>query len=125
MKLLLDTHVLLWWLAEPSKIAHAARTEIGNPRNAVFVSAVSIQEIVIKEGKKRLTVSAPLLPSLDENGFFHLPVNLNHAMAMRELPPIHKDPFDRQLVAQCRAEAMTLVTHDQVLANYDIALLPA
>jgi len=125
MKLLLDTHVLLWWVGEPAKIAHAARIEIANPRNAVFVSAVSIQEIVIKEGKKRLTTPGPILPLIDENRFFHLPVMLSHAMAMRDLPPIHKDPFDRQLVAQCRAEAMTLVTHDKILAKYEIPLLSA
>jgi PIN domain nuclease of toxin-antitoxin system len=72
-----------------------------------------------------LTTPGPILPLLDENKFLHLPVNLHHAMAMRDLPPIHKDPFDRQLVAQCRAEGMTLVTHDQVLAEYEIPLLPA
>ena len=81
MKLLLDTHVRLWWLEDPPLIADAARVEIANPRNAVYVSAASIQEIVIKQGQKRLSCPEPLLPLLDENNFSHLPVTLAHALA--------------------------------------------
>jgi PIN domain nuclease of toxin-antitoxin system len=125
MKLLLDTHVLLWWLEDPPLITEPARIEIANPRNAVYVSAASIQEIVIKQGQKRLSCSEPLLPLLDENKFSHLPVTLAHAMALRDLPLLHKDPFDRQLLAQCRYEGMTLATRDRTLTKYDVPFVIA
>ncbi len=125
MKLLLDTHVFLWWLEDPSLIAEAARIEIANPRNAVYVSAVSIQEIVIKQQQKRLTCPEPLLPLLDVNKFSPLPVMLAHALALRELPLLHKDPFDRQLLAQCRSDGMTLVTRDRTLTKYGVPLVIA
>jgi PIN domain nuclease of toxin-antitoxin system len=125
MKLLLDTHVLLWWLEDPSLIADAARIEIANPRNAAYVSAVSIQEIMIKQVQKRLTCPDSLMPLLDENRFWHLPVSLEHALALGSLPPLHKDPFDRQLVGQCRCESMTLVTRDRTIPKYDVSFLLA
>ena len=125
MKLLLDTHVFLWWLSDPSLIADASRIEIANPRNAVYVSATSIQEIVIKQAQNRLSCPEPLLPLLDENRFSHLPVTLTHALAIASLPPLHKDPFDRQLVAQCHAEAMTLVSRDRILREYGVSFLLA
>jgi PIN domain nuclease of toxin-antitoxin system len=125
MKLLLDTHVLLWWLEDPALIAHAARIEIANPRHAVYVSAASIQEIIIKQLQNRLSCPEPLLPLLEVNRFSHLPITLTHALAMRELPRLHKDPFDRQLVAQCRSDAMTLITRDSVLTKYEVSFLLA
>ena len=125
MKLLLDTHVLLWWLDDPGIVAEPARLEIANPRNFVYVSAASIQEIIIKEGQKKLSCPAPLLPLLDENRFSALPVTLGHAMALRELPTLHKDPFDRQLLAQCVVEGMTLVTRDRTMRKYGVSFLIA
>ena len=125
MKLLLDTQVLLWWLEDPSTIAEAARIEIANPRNVAYVSAASIQEIVIKQGQNRLSCPDDLLPLLDVNKFSHLPITLEHALRLRLLPPLHKDPFDRVLLAQCRAEDMTLVTRDRVLMKYDSSFLLA
>ena len=125
MKLLLDTHVLLWWLEDPSTIAEAARIEIANPRNAAYVSAASVQEIVIKQEQKRLSCPDDLLPLLDVNKFSHLPITLDHALSLRLLPALHKDPFDRILLAQCRAEDMTLVTRDRVLMKYETSFLLA
>ena len=86
MKLLLDTHVLLWWLDDPAQIAEAARIEIANPRNAAYVSAASIHEIVIKKAQKRLSCPEPLLPLLDVNKFSHLPVTLAHALRSATCP---------------------------------------
>lgn len=125
MKLLLDTHVLLWWLEDPASIVDAARIEIANPRNAAFVSAASIQEIVIKKEQNRLSCPDDLLPLLSTNKFAHLPVTLDHALAVQALPPLHKDPFDRLLLAQCRCEGMTLVTRDRLLPKYGIPFLLA
>lgn len=125
MRLLLDTHVLLWWLEDPAILADVARVEIANPRNVVYVSAVSVQEIMIKQSRKRLTCPEPLLPLLDENRFSSLPVTLDHALALGSLPLLHKDPFDRQLVAQCLIEEMTLVTRDSVLKKYAAPVIAA
>lgn len=125
MKLLLDTHVLLWWLEDPALLADEARVAVANPRNAVYVSASSVQEITIKQARNRLTCPEPLLPLLDENKFSRLPVTLDHALALRALPPLHKDPFDRQLVAQCRCEDLTLVTRDRMQMKYDVPVIAA
>ena len=101
------------------------RIEIANPRNAVYVSAVSIQEIVIKQQQKRLSFPEPLLPLLDVNKFSPLPVMLAHALALRELPLLHKDPFDRQLLAQCHYEGMALITRDRTLTKYGVPFVLA
>ena len=125
MKPLLDTHVLLWWFDDSATLSDAARIEIANPRNAVYVSAVSIQEIAIKQSGNRLTCPEPLLPLLDVNRFSRHPISLEHALALRSLPFIHKDHFDRQLVAQCLVEEMTLVTRDPVLKQYAAPIIAA
>jgi PIN domain nuclease of toxin-antitoxin system len=123
VKLLLDTHVFLWWIDEPKLLSDLARLEIADPRNAVFVSAVCIQEIVLKQARNRLKCADPILPLVTVNRFTPLPVTLDHAQAMRDLPPLHKDPFDRQLIAQAEVEGMTLVTRDKTLAGYRVPLL--
>jgi PIN domain nuclease of toxin-antitoxin system len=125
VRLLLDTHAFLWWLDDPQLLADAARIEIANPRNAVFVSAVCIQEIVLKQARNKLTCPDPILPLIAENRFTPLPITLDHAQAVRDLPPLHKDPFDRQLVAQARVEGMTFVTRDGTLAGYGVPVLAA
>ena len=125
MKLLLDTHAFLWWLDDPLLLADGARIEIANPRNAVFVSAVCVQEIVIKQALKRLSCPETVLPLIAANRFSPLPITLEHAQAMRDLPRLHKDPFDRQLVAQSRVEGMMLVTRDPIIADYGIPVLIA
>jgi len=125
MRLLLDTHVLLWWLGDPATLTDVACVEIANPRNAVYVSAASVQEITIKQALNRLTCPEPLLPLLGVNRFAPLPITLDHALALGTLPSLHKDPFDRQLVAQCRCEDMTLVTRDRMLMQYGVQIIPA
>ena len=125
MKLLLDTHVFLWWLDDPLLLADAARIEIANPRNAVFISAVCIQEIVLKRTRNLLDCPDPILPLIAANRFTPLPITLEHAQAMNDLPSLHKDPFDRQLVAQCQIEGMTIVTRDKMLPGYGIPVLVA
>ncbi len=125
MKLLLDTHALLWWLADPNSLSDLARLEIADGRNPVFVSAASVWEIVIKRSLVKLDCPDTLLESIKDARFAHLPVNLEHAQAVGALPPLHRDPFDRLLVAQCRCEGMTFVTRDKSLADYDVPLLEA
>ena len=117
MRLLLDTHLLLWALGQPSKLSAAARKQI--EKEDVYVSAASIWEISIKSALGKLQADpAEVLGAVDPAGFAHLPITGEHAAKTIELLPHHKDPFDRMLVAQAFCEPMILLTNDDALADY-------
>lgn len=121
MKLLLDTHLLLWAAGEPRRLSKRARTLIDNPDNELLFSAASLWEVAIKRGLGRedLKVDARLLRrGLLDNGYSELPIISDHVVATESLPPIHKDPFDRVLVAQATVEGVTLLTIDSLVAQY-------
>lgn len=121
MKLLLDTQLLLWTAGQPERLSREARALIERPENELCFSAASIWEVVIRQGLGRedLRVNARLLRrGLLDNGFSELPVGSEHAVALDGLPPIHKDPFDRILIAQALVEGITLLTSDSVVARY-------
>ncbi|MDP4624046.1 MAG: type II toxin-antitoxin system VapC family toxin [Akkermansiaceae bacterium] len=123
MRILLDSHALLWWMGEPSKLSPAARAAIANPENEVFASAVSIWEIGLKRSKGKLVVPENFVDFLPENGIAELPFTSAHAQSSVLLPTIHGDPFDRALIAQCQHESLTFATRDKVMADYNIAVL--
>lgn len=125
MNLLLDTHVLLWAIDQPEQLDEAARQAIRNARNRVVVSAASAWEIAIKRGLGKLRFDADLAEVLEAVGFDALGVGFEHARVAGDLPRVHRDPFDRMLVAQAQVDALTLVTRDPVFARYDVAILPA
>lgn len=121
MKLLLDTHLLLWAAGEPGKLPPAALAEIENADNDPTFSAASLWEIAIKRalGRADFTVDTRLLRrGLIDNGYSELPITSEHAIAVEGLPPIHKDPFDRILIAQSIVEGITLLTVDDQVAQY-------
>lgn len=121
MKLLLDTHLLLWAAGEPDRLSAAARALIGDTENELFFSAASVWEIAIKSGLGRDDFQADarlLRRGLLDNGYSELPIGSAHAVAIDNLPPIHKDPFDRILVAQAMVEGITLLTTDSLVAQY-------
>lgn len=121
MKILLDTHLLLWAAGEPEKLPDAARAIIEDRSVELWFSAASLWEIAIKRGLGRpdFRVDPRLLRrGLVENGYVELPVTGVHAVAIDLLPPLHKDPFDRMLVAQAIAESVTLLTGDALVAQY-------
>ena len=121
MRLLLDTHLLLWAVASSHRLSAATQLLIEDPRNDVHYSAASIWEIAIKTTLRRegFRVDLPLLCStLPAMGVKELPVRSEHAVGVTELPPIHRDPFERLLVAQSIVEPMVLLTNDAVLARY-------
>jgi PIN domain nuclease of toxin-antitoxin system len=121
MKLLLDTHLLLWAASASAKMPEAARILIDNPENEVWFSAASIWEVAIKRslGRDDFQVDARLLRrGLLDNGYTELPINSAHAVAIDSLPSIHKDPFDRILVAQATVEGVILLTSDPLVAEY-------
>jgi PIN domain nuclease of toxin-antitoxin system len=121
MKFLLDTHLLLWAAGEPDRLPVQARKLLDAPENELFFSAASLWEIVIKRGLGRedFKVDARLLRrGLLDNGYSELPIGSEHTVALESLPPLHKDPFDRILVAQAQVEGITLLTSDARVAQY-------
>lgn len=116
-RILLDTHLLLWAVAEPRKLSSAARSRID--RAEVFVSAASIWEVSIKAALGKLAADpAELLAEIEPAGFILLPVTGEHAAAVARLPAVHTDPFDRMLIAQAKTEPLLLLTNDAILARY-------
>jgi PIN domain nuclease of toxin-antitoxin system len=121
VKFLLDTHVLLWAAGQPDRLPAKARRLMGDPRNELIFSAASLWEIAIKKGLGRddFQVDARLLRrGLLDNGYSELAITSAHAVAIDTLPPIHKDPFDRLLIAQSMMEGITLLTTDPIVAKY-------
>ena len=121
MKILLDTHLLLWAAGQPGRLSARARKLINDPHNQPVFSAVSLWEIAIKSGLGRADfhVNARMLRrELLDNGYTELAITGEHVVAVAELPAIHRDPFDRLLVAQAMIEGITLLSADPVLAEY-------
>jgi PIN domain nuclease of toxin-antitoxin system len=121
VKLLLDTQLLLWAAGEPERLSAAARKLLNDPRNELLFSAASLWEIAIKSslGREDFRVNPRLLlRGLLDNGYVELPVTSQHAVGLDSLPPLHKDPFDRLLVAQALSEGITLLTTDGQLSLY-------
>jgi len=117
VRVLLDTHLLLWALSQPSKLSAAARKQIVAAE--VYVSAASIWEISIKSALGKLAANAgEVLAGIEPAGFSLLPITGEHAAKVAELPLLHKDPFDRMLVAQAATEPMVLLTNDEPLRGY-------
>jgi PIN domain nuclease of toxin-antitoxin system len=121
MKLLLETHLLLWAAGEPRRLSRKTRTLIDDPDNELLFSAASLWEVAIKRGLGRadFQVDARLLRrGLLDNGYSELPISSDHVVATESLPAIHKDPFDRILVAQATVEGVTLLTVDPMVSQY-------
>lgn len=125
MRLLLDTHVFLWWLADARELGPKARRAIADPGNEVLLSAASIWEIGIKKALGKLRAPERLDRIAEESGFVGLPITLAHAEAAAALPPHHRDPFDRMLVAQAQIENVTIVTQDPQLSLYKTRIVAA
>ncbi len=127
MKLLLDTHALLWWLAGDEKLSLTARYAIGDPINTVAVSAVSAMEISTKFRIGKLPQAAPLVHDLAaiiaDQGFAELPISFRHAKVAGEMNIAHKDPFDRLLIAQAQLEDMNLVSNETLFDDFAIRRL--
>ena len=121
-RLLLDTHVFLWWKVNDSRLVDPAKTAIVNAA-LVMVSAASAWEMAIKSQLGKLALSEDISKGVEESGFEKLTISFEHATEVANLPQHHKDPFDRMLVAQARVERLTLVTHDRLLEAYPVPIL--
>ena len=134
MRILLDSHVFVWAKSAPEKLSDGARTAIIDPENEVFVSLASAWELWIKHAKKPIVAFAPVLDSgasaflkaTRESGIALLDITLDHAAGAAALPRIHRDPFDRMLIAQAMAERLTIMTDDTAFKRYkDLRLIAA
>ncbi len=124
MRVLLDTHALLWWLSDDQKLSAKVRALIEDPTNQVYVSAVSGWEISIKQTLGKLDVdTSKLIDEVGNNGFSLLHVSFQHGIKAGTLPSHHRDPFDRMLIAQAQLEELKLVSVDGCFAAYDITLI--
>jgi PIN domain nuclease of toxin-antitoxin system len=122
VKLLLDTHVVLWWRADSTQLTRAARRTIASAAE-ILVSAASGWEVAVKVSVGKLRLADSFAWMVSESGFTELSVNLAHAERVTMLPRHHRDPFDRMLVAQAQAESATLVTHDRRFTPYDVPVI--
>jgi PIN domain nuclease of toxin-antitoxin system len=124
MSLLLDTHVVLWWLADDPGLPEEIKDRLDHEPD-VRVSAATIWEIAIKQALGKISAPVDLPDRVRDSGFRELPIDFTHAIAAGRLPLIHRDPFDRMLVAQARCEHLTLVTRDLYCQQYEVAILRA
>jgi PIN domain nuclease of toxin-antitoxin system len=124
MKALLDTRVFLWVLVEPERIAAKVRRALEDPAHTVFVSVVSGWEIEIKRALGKIQAPANLTGSVQALRFTELPLQFRHVRELARLPDRHGDPFDRMLIAQARADGLTLVTHDRDIIGYPVKTMP-
>lgn len=124
-KLLLDTHALLWWLADHPRLGLKAKSLIAEPRNVVYVSAAILWEISIKKSLGKLSATENLDQVVEEEGFTKLPISCFHGDQAGLLPKHHKDPFDRMLIAQAQSEGLSIITNDEIFSSYSVQIVNA
>ncbi len=119
-RFLLDTHTLLWWLADSEQLGERCRGIIGDQRNQIFVSAATTWEISIKMSLGKLEAPEDIDTIVEDEGFSKLPISLYHGQLAGKLPALHRDPFDRMLIAQAQAEGLIFLTADEVIGQYQL-----
>ena len=122
-RFLLDTHVLLWWFMDDPRLGVSARQAIANARNEVYVSAASGWEVAIKRALGKLRAPGDLYKRAEAQGFISLSITFRHAEQAGALPLLHRDPFDRILIAQAQVENLALITGDERIKRYDVRIL--
>ena len=120
MRLLLDTHIVLWWDTDDPRLSAVFRAAVASPESEVFVSAASAWEIGIKRASGKLQIGASVAHTILRHAFIALPVTVEHAEWAGSLPLLHRDPFDRLLVAQAQLEGLVLVTVDDQILRYQV-----
>ncbi|GIF41031.1 type II toxin-antitoxin system VapC family toxin [Actinoplanes xinjiangensis] len=124
MSLLLDTHVVLWWLTDDPTLSAEIKERLDHEPD-VYISPATIWEVAIKQSLGKLEKPADLPERIRDSGFRHLNITAEHALVAERLPLIHRDPFDRMLIAQAKVEHLTLVTRDAHIQKYDVSVLPS
>ena len=124
MNLLLDTQIAFWWLGDTPELPDAVREVVQDADNVVYVSAATIWEIAIKRALGKLEIGDEYVSEIADQGFVELPIRWQHAKRVEALPMLHRDPFDRLLIAQAQALGLTLVTTDGLIREYAVNVLP-
>ncbi len=122
MRYLLDTHVFIWWMEKNKRLPDKLMNLINDPQNEVYLSVVNVWEIVIKNAKGKLKSPKDIKGGIQKSSFVLLPIDINHVLEVEKLPDIHKDPFDRILIAQAKVENLTLITSDEKIWKYKQSL---
>jgi PIN domain nuclease of toxin-antitoxin system len=120
MELLLDTHAFLWWDSQDPRLPEILRSAIESSTNTVYVSAATVWEIAIKKASGKLIFGQSVARAIEQQGFQAIPITIDHAERAGSLPPLHRDPFDRLLVAQAQMEGLVLVTVDEQILRYQV-----
>jgi PIN domain nuclease of toxin-antitoxin system len=120
---LLDTHILLWWLFDDKRLTNKIRDLIESPDNQIFVSIISVWEIIIKKSLNKLIAPDNLEEVLQNDNFDILPVDIKHVLYLENLPYEHSDPFDRLLISQCLSEDLIFITDDKIIRKYEVKCL--
>lgn len=120
---LLDTHIFVWAMEGSKLLPESIKNKIADPNNKIFVSVASIWEIVIKRNLKKIKVAFDIETSIGKAGIEVLAIEASHALETEKLPPHHKDPFDRMLVAQAIVEKLMIITEDEKIKKYDVSVL--
>jgi len=123
VRLLVDTHVLLWWRDDSPQLSPRARREIADSKNEVCVSVVTLWEIVLKRSAGRLNFPDDLEQVLQEDSFTLMPIGFQHLRTIERLPFLHKDPFDRMMIGQALAEGIPIATGDRIFAAYGVQIV--
>ncbi len=120
---LIDTHIFIWWMEKSNKLPQELFDLLNNPHNKIFLSVVSVWEIVLKKRKKKLDLSMDMKVSVQKSKFSVLPIEIDHVFGIDILPLHHKDPFDRILISQAIVEKLTLITTDDKIVKYNLPML--
>lgn len=122
---LLDTQIFIWWMEKAAKLHQKIKAVLADPENQIFLSVGSVWEMMIKKAKKKLKLPKDVEAGITQSGFTLLPVELTHVLQLETLPNLHKDPFDRLLIAQALVEKLTLITSDEKMWKYQADILKA
>lgn len=120
---LMDTHIFIWWMERNSRLSQDIVDLLSNPYNTIFLSVISIWEMVLKKQIKKLKLSRDITVGVKASGFTVLPLELSHVLGIERLPFLHKDPFDRLLIAQACVEDLIILTEDAKIKQYDVKIL--
>lgn len=122
---LVDTQIFIWWMEGNRRLRRDLFVLLNDPANSIFLSVATVWEIIIKKGKKKLKIPMDLASGIKKSRFQLLPIGVMHVLELEKLPNIHKDPFDRILIAQAKIENLTLITSDQKFKKYKLSLISA
>lgn len=124
MKYLLDTHIFIWAMEKNKRLTQDIKAIISDPNHKVFVSIATVWEIILKK-RKGLKIPKDIVGGIQKSNFILLPIDVNHVLGVEKLPNFHKDPFDRILISQAKAERLTLITCDPKIKKYKLSLISA